>query len=67
MNIRFEIERSTIIGLIRVLIAIAAIIAIWNKDGATALQIIVGGELCKGVFDASTTDKKYPDDDQPAD
>lgn len=57
MNIHFEIEKSTIVGIIRILIAIAAIVALWNKDAATALQIIVGGELAKGFFDASTTEK----------
>jgi len=66
MNVRFEIEKTTIVGIIRILIAIAAIVALWNKDGATALQIIVGGELAKGFFDASTTEKERTND-RPAD
>ncbi len=66
MNVRFEIEKSTLVGIIRILIAIAAIVALWHKDSATALQIIVGGELAKGFFDASTTEKDS-EDDRPAD
>lgn len=65
MNIRLEIEKSTIVGVIRILIAIAAIIAVYNGDSATALQIIIGGEVAKGVFDASTTEKDDSGDRKP--